>query len=59
MVATQVPNIYFGLAFHDNFKKEPRIGDIEIFLSQIKGSITTHSAMIQLSNISGGGNQQS
>ena len=36
MVATQVTNIPFGLAFKENLKIEPHIGDMTILLSVIK-----------------------
>ena len=56
MVATQVIYIPFGLAFWENLKKrDPHIGDMEILLSSNKGIKTPNTVMIELSNISCGG----
>ena len=59
MIDTRVTYTPFMLYFIDNFKKEPHIGDTTIILSLRTWSITPNVEMIQSSNISCGGTNQS
>ena len=46
-VTTRVIDTPFGLAFLDNLKKDPHIGDMGTLLSLSKLSITHNASMIQ------------